>query len=121
MIEGLPLTYDYIKAKYQYLPVKFDVTGKPYSRRKTITVKLNDELYLLEIDRIEGISLLEFGQIRYVIHKFSGHNIMSPHIRFFDDLKMIQVPNGSEDPEEIEFDRCYKLVDGQIWKIEFIK
>lgn len=110
MIKGMYLTFDYIQEKYKYLSINFDFDGKPYSRRKIITVKLNGELYLLEIDRLEGISLLEFGQIRCVIHKFGPtpyQSIISPQFRFFDDLKMIQIPNGPEEPEEIEFDKKY--------------
>ncbi len=110
MIEGMPLTWDYIKDKYNYLKIKSVNTDKRLS--KILTVKLNEGLQLLEIDTIKGISLLEFGNPRTVIHTFEPvkpSSRITPQIQFFEDLKMIQVPNGPEDPEEVEFDKNYKL------------
>ena len=119
MIEGMPLTWDYIKDKYQYLWRK---ALKKYEKTnlspdmcfecRILTVKLNGELQLLEIHTIKGISLLEFGDPRTVIHTFEPvkpSSRITPQIQFFDDLKMIQVPNGPEDPEEIEFDKQYRV------------
>lgn len=109
MIEGMLLTWDYIKDKYHYLKIKSANTNKRLN--KILTVKLNGELQLLEIDTERGISLVEFGNPRTVIHTFEPvkpSSRITPQIQFFDDLKLIQVPNGSEDPEEIEFDKQYK-------------
>ena len=110
MIEGMPLTWDYIKDKYQYLKIKSVDNNKRLN--KILTVKLNGIPQLLEIDTIKGISLLEFGDPRTVIHTFEPVKPsirMTPQIQFFDDLKLIQITNGPEDPEEIEFDKNYQL------------
>ena len=119
MIEGMPLTWDYIQKKYEYLWVKALEKGKKTNlspdlcfERKILTVKLNGIPQLLEIDTIKGISLLEFGDPRTVIHAFEPvkpSSRMTPQIDFFDDLKLVQITNGPEDPEEIEFDKNYQL------------
>ena len=119
MIEGMPLTWDYIKNKYEYLWTKalaeYEATHLSLNmcyKRKILTVKLNGELQLLEIHTIRGISLLEFGNPRTVIHTFEPvkpSSRITPQIEFFDDLKLIQISNGPEDPEEIEFDKQYQL------------
>jgi len=109
MIEGMPLTWDYIKDKYHYFKIKSATTNKRLN--KILTVKLNGELQLLEIDTIKGISLLEFGDPRTVIHIFEPvkpSSRITPQIQFFNDLKLVQIPNGPEDSEEIEFDKHYK-------------
>jgi len=118
MIKDMPLTWDYIKKKYEYLWVKavdeYKATHLHPDRcfkSKILTVRLNGELQLLEIHTQKGISLLEFGNPRTVIHTFEPFKPSSritPQIEFFDTLKMIQVPKGPEDPEEIEFDKHYK-------------
>lgn len=117
MIEGMPLTWDYIKNKYEYLwdkaVKKWEATRISPDKcfeRKILTVKLNGELQLLEIHTTKGISLLEFGNPRTVIHTFEPvkpFGRISPQIEFFDDLKLVQIPNGPEDLEEIEFDKNY--------------
>ena len=119
MIEGMPLTWNYIKDKYEYLWNKAwaeheDTHLSPDMcfKRKILTVKLNGIPQLLEIHTIRGISLLEFGNPRTVIHTFKPvkpSSRISPQIDFFNDLKLVQVSNGSEDPEEIEFDKQYQL------------
>ena len=115
----MPLTWDYIQKKYEYLWVKalkkYEKTNlSPDScfMRKILTVKLNGIPQLLEIHTIKGISLLEFGDSRTVIHTFEPvkpSSRMTSQIQFFDDLKMVQIRNGSEDKEEIEFDKNYQL------------
>ena len=117
MIEGMPLTWGYIKDKYQYLKIKSANTNERL--RKVLTVRLNGVLNLLEIDSERGmlgeISLVEFGSPNTVIHTFKPVKPSSriiPQIEFFNTLKMIQVPNGPEDPEEIEFDKRYRLLGG---------
>ena len=109
MIKDMPLTWDYIKDKYYYLKIKSVNTNKYL--RKILTVRLNGVLNLLEIDTQRGISLVDFGNPNTVIHTFAPvkpSSRISPQIEFFDTLKMIQIPNGPEDPEEIEFDKHYK-------------
>lgn len=109
MIKDMPLTWDYIKDKYYYLKIKSVNTNK--NLRKILTVRLNGVLNLLEIDTQRGISLVDFGNPNTVIHTFAPvkpSSRISPQIEFFDTLKMIQIPNGPEDPEEIEFDKHYK-------------
>ena len=109
MIKDMPLTWDYIKDKYYYLKIKSVNTNK--NLHKILTVKLNDVLNLLEIDTVRGISLVDFGNPNTVIHTFAPvkpSSRISPQIEFFNTLKMIQIPNGPEDPEEIEFDKHYK-------------
>ena len=109
MIKDIPLTWDYIKDKYYYLKIKSVDTNKRL--HKILTVKLNGVLNLLEIDTERGISLVDFGNPNTVIHTFAPvkpSSRISPQIDFFNTLKMVQVPNGPEDPEEIEFDNHYK-------------
>ena len=109
MINNMPLTWDYIKDKYHYLKIKSVDTNKRLCR--ILTVKLNGVLNLLEIDTERGISLVDFGNPNTVIHTFAPvkpSSTISPQIEFFNTLKMIQIPNGPEDPEEIEFDKHYK-------------
>jgi len=109
MINNMPLTWDYIKDKYHYLKIKSVDTNKRL--RRILTVKLNGVLNLLEIDTERGISLVDFGNPNTVIHTFvpvKPSSTISPQIEFFNTLKMIQIPNGPEDPEEIEFDKHYK-------------
>ena len=109
MIKDIPLTWDYIKDKYYYLKIKSVDTNK--NLRKILTVRLNGVLILLEIDTERGISLVDFGNPNTVIHTFAPvkpSSRISPQIEFFNTLKMVQVPNGPEDPEEIEFDKHYK-------------
>jgi hypothetical protein len=80
-------------------------------KHKILTVRLNGIPQLLEIHTIRGISLLEFGNPRTVIHTFAPvkpSSRISPQIDFFNDLKLVQIPNGPEDQEEIEFDKHYK-------------
>jgi hypothetical protein len=109
MVKDMPLTWDYIKDKYHYLKVKSIDTNKRLHR--ILTVKLNGVLNLLEIDTERGISLVDFGSPNTVIHTFAPvkpSSRISPQIEFFNTLKMIQIPNGPEDQEEIEFDKHYK-------------
>ena len=109
MIKDMSLTWDYIKDKYYYLKIKSVDTNK--NLRKILTVRLNGVLSLLEIDTERGISLVDFGNPNTVIHTFAPvkpSSRISPQIEFFNTLKMVQVPNGPEDPEEIEFDKHYK-------------
>lgn len=109
MIKDMPLTWDYIKDKYHYLKIKSVDTNKRL--HKILTVRLNGVLNLLEIDTARGISLVEFGNPNTVIHTFAPvkpSSRISPQIEFFNTLKMVQVSNGPEDPEEIEFDKYYK-------------
>ena len=109
MIKDMPLTWDYIKDKYHYLKIKSVDTNKRL--HKILTVRLNGVLNLLEIDTIRGISLVEFDNPRTVIHTFAPvkpSSRITPQIDFFNDLKLVQIPNGPEDPEEIEFDKYYK-------------
>lgn len=110
MIKDMPLTWDYIKDKYHYLKIKSVNTNK--NLRKIITVRLNGVPNLLEIDTVRGISLVEFGSPNTVVHTFAPvkpSSRISPQIEFFDTLKMVQIPNGPEDPEEIEFDKQYQV------------
>ena len=109
MIKDMSLTWDYIKDKYHYPKIKSVDTNKRL--HKILTVKLNGVLNLLEIDTVRGISLVDFGNPNTVIHTFAPvkpSSRISPQIEFFNTLKMIQIPNGPEDPEEIEFDKHYK-------------
>lgn len=113
MLNDMPLTWGYIKDKYQYLKVKSINTNKRL--RKVLTVRLNGVLQLLEINSERGIlgeiSLVDFGNPNTVIHTFAPvkpSSRISPQIEFFNTLKMVQIPNGPEDPEEIEFDKHYK-------------
>lgn len=115
MIKDMPLTWDYINAKYNYLwksnKYHYTCDGKDYYFRKILTVKLNDELYLLEIHPTGKIALLEFDGVRFECCSFKApYGSRQTHlVRFFNDLKLIQIPNGEEDPEEIEFDKNYLL------------
>lgn len=117
MIKDMLLTWDYIKAKYNYLhnskKYHFTFGDKHYYFAKVLTVKLNGELYLLEIHPTKGIALLEFNNIRFQVCSFepsSPTQSVTCHLhQFFNDLKLTQIPNGEEDSEEIEFDKEYLL------------